>query len=251
MRNKSYCNPEQPPRATKSRWLAWAGWVALVPLACVSPAVAGGHAPQWMHVLVNMPLPAYDEKTDALLLYSETNVTVVSTDKIKTQVREAYKILRPNGRDHGIVFVHFNPQRKIKAMHGWCIPAQGKDYEVKDKDAIEVSPPIEGGELISDVKYRVLRIPAPDPGNIVGYEYEVEEQPFFLQDTWHFQDLDPVRESHYSLQLPPGWVFRASWLSHAEVKPDEGRGNVLQWAVTDVKEIRHEPDMPPLSGMAG
>ena len=90
-----------------------------------------------MHALVNAPLPAYDEKTDAVLLYSETNVTVISTDKIRTQVREAYKILRPGGRHRGTVGVDFNPHRKIKSLHGWCIPAQGKDYEVKEKDAIE------------------------------------------------------------------------------------------------------------------
>ena len=166
-------------------------------------------------------------------------------------MREAYKILRPEGREHGTVDVYFNPNRKIKSLHGWCIPAQGKDYEVKDKDAIDFAAPAEGGYLIEDIKYRMLRIPAPDPGNIVGYEYEVEEQPFWLQDIWDFQGIDPVRESHYSLQLPPGWVFKASWLSHPEVKPDEGKGNVLQWAVSDVKGIRHEPDMPPLEGVAG
>jgi predicted transglutaminase-like cysteine proteinase len=104
--------------------------------------------------------------------------------------------------------------------------------------------------LVSDVKYRLLRIPAPDPGNVVGYEYEVEEQPFWLQDSWQFQETDPVRESHYSLQLPPGWVFKASWLSHEEVKPDE-KGSMLQWTVSDVKGIRREPDMPPWRGVAG
>ena len=67
-------------------------------------------------------------------------------------------------------------------MHGRCIPAQGKDYEVKDKDAVDFAAPIEGGELVSDLRRRVLNIPAPDPGNIVGYEYEAEEQPFWLQD---------------------------------------------------------------------
>jgi hypothetical protein len=204
-----------------------------------------------MHTLVNVPLPSYDEKTDAVLLFSETNVTVISTDKIKTHVREAYKILRPEGRDHGTVFVHFNPQRKVKSLHGWCIPAQGKDYEVKDKDAIEVSPRIEGAELISDVKYKVLRIPAPDPGNVVGYEYEVEEQPFFLQDTWSFQETEPVREAHYSLQLPPGWEYKASWLNHPEIKPIQPGGNLSQWALTDVKGIRREPAMPPHDGVAG
>jgi hypothetical protein len=203
-----------------------------------------------MHALVGVTLPSYDEKVDAVLLYSETNVTVLSVDKIKTRVREAYKILRPEGRERGTVGVYFNPGRKITNLRGWCIPAQGKDYEVKEKDAVDTSAAA-GYEVFSDVKYRHLSIPAPDPGNIIGYEYEVEEQPFFLQDIWRFQEPDPVRESHFSLQLPVGWVFKVSWLSHPEVKPDEGRGNVLQWAVRDVKEIRHEPDMPPWEGLAG
>jgi hypothetical protein len=217
----------------------------------VPNALASGDAPAWMHALVNAPLPTYDEKTDAVLLYSETNVTVISADKIRTQVREAYKILRPNGREHGTVYVHLNPQRKVRTLHGWCIPAQGKDFEVRDKDAIEASPGTEGGELISDVKFKVLHIPAPDPGNIVGYEYETEEQPFFLQEMWHFQDLDPVRESHYSLQLPAGWEYKAAWLNHEDVSATQTGGNLSQWVLHDVKGIRREPEMPPRDGVAG
>jgi uncharacterized protein DUF3857/transglutaminase superfamily protein len=238
-------------RVPSGRTLLVFFWVGVGFLMSVPQAAAGGDAPQWMHALVGVTMPSHDEKTNAVLLYSETNVTVLSADRIKTHVREAYKILRPEGREHGTVVVYFNPNRKITNLHGWCIPAQGNDYEVKDKEAIDVAAPIEGGELISDVRYRILRIPAPDPGNIVGYEYEVEEQPFWLQNTWYFQETDPVRESHYSLQLPPEWVFKASWLAHAEVKPDEGKGNVLQWAVSDVKGIRTEPDMPPWRGVAG
>jgi Domain of Unknown Function with PDB structure (DUF3857)/Transglutaminase-like superfamily len=236
-------------RAIKRRALLFLFWVAASVVGRVPRAAASGDAPQWMHALVGVTLPAYDEKTNAVLLYSETNVTVLSVDKIKTRVREAYKILRPEGRERGTVGVYFNPGRKITNLRGWCIPAQGKDYEVKEKDAIDTSA-VAGYEVFSDVKYRLIRIPAPDPGNIIGYEYEVEEQPFFLQDIWRFQETDPVRESHFSLQLPVGWVFKASWLSHPEVKPDEGSGNVLQWAVRDVKEIRHEPDMPPWEGLA-
>ncbi len=218
----------------------------------VSPCTASsGEAPQWMHALVGVPLPAYDDKTNAVLLYSETNVTVLSPDRIKTHVREAYKILRPEGRDRGILAVYFDRNTKISNMHGWSIPAQGKDYEVKEKDAIDIAPPFDGGELVDDIRRRVLRIPASEPGNIVGYEYEEEKQPFWLQDVWHFQETDPVRESHYSLQLPPGWVFKASWLSHAEVKPDEASGNVLQWKVSNVSGIRPEQDMPPWEGLAG
>src|SRR3982074_2828718 len=238
-------------RVIDLRALLFLFWVAVSVVSSPPRAAASGDALQWMHALVGVTLPSYDEKTDAVLLYSDTNVTVLWVDKIKTHVREAYKILRTEGRERGTVYVNFNRGRKITSLHAWCMPAQGKDYEVNDKDATDISPPIEGGELVSDVKFRVLHIPAPDPGNIVGYEYEVEERPFWLQDIWSFQERDPVRESRYSLQLPLGWEYKVSWLSYPEVKATEGAGNVSQWAVSDVKGIRHEPDMPPWRGVAG
>ena len=162
-------------------------WLGVIPQALAE------EAPAWMHAVVNAPLPEHTEKTEAVVLYSATNVTVSSADKIRTQVREAIKILRPEGRSRGTVWVFLNSHRKVKSLHGWCIPAQGKDYEVKDKDSIETSPP--GAELIQDVKARILHIPAPDPGNIVGYEYEVEEEPFFLQDTWGFNQGIPFAKA--------------------------------------------------------
>src|SRR5271168_2016913 len=161
MKHKSYCNRGRP-QATSGRRQLLSGLIVACALVCVPRAAAGGDAPQWMHALVNVPLPTYDEKTDAVLLYSETKVTVVSSDKIRTQKSEAYKILRPEGRGRGTVSVPFSSLAKIKNLHGWCIPAQGKDYEVKDKDATDVSS---NAEVVSDVKYKVLHIPAPDPGN--------------------------------------------------------------------------------------
>ncbi len=255
MRSKSFCSQGKSmlatERVTNRQTLLVFFWVAAWVMTIVPQAAASGDAPQWMHALVGVTLPSYDEKTDAVVLYSETNVTVLSENKIRTRVRNAYKILRPDGRERGTVAVYFNPNRKITSLHAWCIPAQGKDFEVKDKDAMDFAAPAEGGYLVEDTRYRILHVPAPDPGNIIGYEYEVEEQPFWLQDIWDFQGIDPVRESRYSLRLPPGWVFKASWLSHPEVKPDEVGGNGLQWAVNDVKGIRPEPAMPPLEGVAG
>jgi len=219
---------------------------------CLTHAHASSDAPQWMHDLANVPLPAHSAKADAVLLYSETNVTVLSEDRIRTHVREAYKILRPDGRERGTVYVYFDSHTKIAYLRGWCIPAHGKDYVVNDRDAIDLSPmAVRGYELVYDMKYRVVRIPAPDPGNVVGYEYETEEQPFFLQDSWMFQEVDPLIESRYSLQLPPDWQFKASWIHHPEVAPLQTGTNLWQWVVKEVKGIEPEADMPPRSGVAG
>jgi hypothetical protein len=205
-----------------------------------------------MHAVASAPVPAHDEKTDAVLLYSETAINVQSLDKIKTRVRVAYKILRPSGRDYGIAAVSFNAHTKINGLRGWCIPAQGKDYEVKDKEAVVIAlPKVEGSELISDVKDKLLQIPAPDPGNIIGYEYEEEEQPMVLQTVWPFQREIPGHELHYSLQLPAGWEYKASWINYPEAKPTQGGNNQWEWVVSDVKAIRKEAEMPPIEGVAG
>src|SRR5437016_2235411 len=250
MKSKLFCNLAK--RAQPINW-AYAVWLALTACVIAAAVPAKAYAPQWMHSLVNVPVPAHDEKTNAVLLYEDENVNVISTNKIKTTVRRAYKILRPDGRDFGTVFVNFNsPGQKINGLHGWCIPAQGKDYEVKSKEGAEISlPKIEGSELITDVKAKLIDIPAPDPGNIIGYEYELEEQPLVLQEGWSFQRHIPVRESHYQLQLPSGWEYKANWLNYAEVKPTPIGPNAWRWTVSDVKEIREEDQMPPLPGVAG
>jgi hypothetical protein len=250
MNNKSCCNRRGPMRAIRQRLFCMLFFASLYVLAVTGRTYASD-APQWMHAVASAPLPAHDDKTDAILLYEEINVNVVSAEKIKIQVRRAYKVLRPSGREYGMAGVSFNPHTKINGLRGWCIPAQGKDYEVKDKEAIEIAmPKVDGGELISDVRDKVLQIPAPDPGNIVGYEYEKEEQPLVLQQVWDFQREIPVRESHYSLQLPPGWAYKALWINYPETKPNEN-GTQLQWTISDVKSIREEADMPPLAGVSG
>ena len=190
MTNKLYCSPRRLRQAIKAARLS--SWAAVVVTVCalgLAGSARGADAPQWMHAVVNAPLPAHDEKTDAVLLYSEDIVNVQGNGKIKSIERRVYKILRPGGREHGTVLAHYDSETRITGIRAWCIPAQGKDYEVKDKDASELAiPHVEGSDLINDVRAKFLNIPASNPGSIIGYEYEIEEQPLVLQDAWTFQE---------------------------------------------------------------
>ena len=218
---------------------------------CCPTLARGGDAPAWMHAAAAAPLPPHDEKADAVTVYSEDVTMVQSEGKIRSVERRAYKILRPSGREYGVAHAEFDSNRKIVGMKAWCIPAEGKDYEVKDKEALDVSlAGVESSELISDVKDRILKIPAAEPGNIVGYEIEVESKPFILQDWWHFQSRNPVREARYTLQLPAGWEFKANWINHQEIQPTSSGANQWHWAVTDLPGIREEDDMPPWRAVA-
>jgi len=226
---------------------------ALICLAVfLVPVSRAADAPSWMHALTSAPLPDHDEKTDAVLLYSEDIVTVQGNGKIKHLTRRAYKILRVGGKDQGTAVAYVDSETKILNMHGWCIPAQGKDYEVKEKDAMESSlPGVANGELVSDLRAKILLIPASDPGSIVGYEIEQEERLYILQEEWMFQSAFPTREARFTLNLPAGWEYKATWINFPEAKPTSSVPTQSQWVVSDVKAIRAEDDMPPVKGIAG
>jgi len=191
-----------PHRAAGAR-LAWAT------LLLAGAAAAG--PPAWMQAQVGAALPAHDDKTAAVVLYSETLLNAAPGGRLRRVDRRVYRILRSDGAERGTVFVPFTPRSRVTDLHAWCIPATGRGYEVRNRDAYETAlGGIAGSELITDVRARVLQIPAALPGSIVGYELERELEPYLLADEWVFQDTLPVREARYSVELPPGWEYHAT-----------------------------------------
>lgn len=221
--------------------------------ACLftSAAFAGkAQAPEWVHSAATQPMPAHDDKVDAVVLYSSEEMTVDSSSHTHGVVRQVLKILRPDGREHGVVYVPYGKSSKVVHLRGWCIPASGDDYEVKDKDWLDIAPPgVRYGELVNDLRYKVISIPAAEVGNVIAFEYEVEEDPLVLQDTWSPQLQDPVRETHYRLNLPPSWEYKATWSNGPDVKPTAS-GNSYEWVLHDVPALNIEQHMPPFRAVA-
>jgi hypothetical protein len=205
-----------------------------------------------MHALTSVPLPQHDEKTDAVVLYSEEILEVQPSGKMKEIDRVAYKILRVSGRRLGNQYFPFDPDSRITSIRGWCIPAQGKDFEVRDKDLEERGHVnVENGILFSDLKVKVMDIPAPEPGNILGYEIEQEQRPYVLQYEWFFQHQFPVADAQYTLKLPAGWEYKAVWVNHPEVAASSLGNNQWHWQLKDIPEVKPEGYMPPWKGIAG
>jgi hypothetical protein len=252
MRNKWSLRPTPSRRGSKPRRPRLASTLLCGAAMCTfhwGPIAA--RVPPWMQAQVSAPLPAHDEKTSAVLMYADTVLTVRSTDKFRRVDRRVYRILRPDGARRGTVFAVFGSRSRVTDLHAWCIAADGKDYELKERDAAESSlGAVAGAELISDIRAKVLQLPAAVPGSLVGYEVEIEQRPEFLADQWIFQDIVPVREAHYTVELPRGWQYRSAWLNYADKAP-VASGDQWQWTVSDVKAIRLEGSMPPWQGVAG
>lgn len=209
------------------------------------PAAAG--VPDWLRQAAAEPLPQYPGDTDAVVLLDEQVTTVRESGEITTLYRRAYKILRPEGRKNGTVVVHFDGETKLTFLKGWSLPAQGKEYEVKEKEASEVAAAT--GDLYNDKRIKFLKIPGAEPGSVVGYEYEQRRRPQILQDIFGFQDDIPVRRARFVLSLPPGWEHEEHWSNHVPVPPTGG-GSSWIWELTDLPAVKSEPWMPPWPSLA-
>ncbi len=221
--------------------------IAFAIFALWAPLAVHAGAPEWLRALAREPLGAYPSETEAVQLLDEQITTVRENGEIRTLYRRAYKILRPQGRHWGTAVVHFDSDSRLTFLKAWSIPAQGGEYEVKEKDAVETS--LVSDSLYSDNRQKILTIPAADPGSVVGYEFEQRRRPEVLQDSWWFQDSIPVRHARYLLELPKGWEHSAYWLNHEVREPRPAGENRWMWEVADVPALESEPSMPSRSAI--
>src|SRR6266571_1185678 len=185
--------------------------------------LAFGGTPDWLKQAAQASLPTYPDDTDAVVLLDERSTTVSSAGEVRTTYRKAFKILRPGGRTKGTLYVYFDSETQLTFLKAWSITSTNEEYEVKENEATETAAFSES--LYADTRFKVLRIPAAQPGNIIGYEYQQKQRPFVTQAVWFFQDEIPVRHAHFRLELPSTWSYTAYWRNRAPVSPQQSGEN--------------------------
>jgi hypothetical protein len=123
----------------------------------------------------------------------------------------------------------------------------GVEHEVKERDAVETTP-FDG---VGETRKKELRIPAAEPGNVIGYEYKLQGHPPFLQDSWSFQRQLPVRTARFILQLPEDWRYESMWFNHPARDPGPGAQNQWIWQLEDLPAVKPEPLMPSFLAVSG
>jgi len=125
MKNKSSYSPVEVLPAISWRALS-ALLCALLCTLAVPPRAASGRRARMDACRGAAPLPPHDEKTDAVLLYSEQIVNVQSADRIKTRVRMVFKISDRVDAINGMAAVPFNAHRKINGFAAGVFQPKGK-----------------------------------------------------------------------------------------------------------------------------
>src|SRR5271154_38007 len=246
---------KMPNRRRITRLVAAAALAALVAVSLVavcsrfSAPVLADNAPEWLRAAAPQAPPEYPKDTGAVVLFDEEQTTVKDNGEIETRHRRAYKLLRPEAREtYGYAAVNFDNETKLSFLKAWTITADGKEMELKEKDAVEFS--LTSFEVFSDQRAKGIKFSAAEPGNIVGYEYVQKQRPFVFEDDWEFQHAIPTRRARFSLQLPVGWEFSEYWANFPKQQPQSSTNNFYVWEVENVPAVEVEPAMPPFITVA-
>ena len=203
--------------------------------------------PDWVHAAIAQPLGKYPAETNAVVLLDETTLSVSPDGQAVEHKRYAVKILRPAGREEGLVRVAFDRDTKILSMHVWSVGPDGREYTLKDNEMVETGNS-SGGILYDDVRFKAATPPGRDPGGIVAYEYEQRREPYVHEQTWYFQDNIPHLKQNFTLELPPGYTYGTVWAHHEPVKATDLEHQRYRWEFdatpgVDLEEVSMRPSL--------
>ena len=225
---------------------------ALFSLAGAPACLAKDSVPDWVRTAAQQKLPTYPPETNAVILLDDTTYTVAPDGTAIEHNRSVMKILRPQGRDEGIVSLPFDKDSTILSMHVWSIGPDGHEYAVPDKEIVEFGHP-GSGILYEDVRFKAAKPPGRDPGGVIACEYEQRMRPYIGEKTWFFQGTNPRLNQSFTLELPAGFTYSTVWAHHAAQKEADLENRRWHWEIKetpgiDLDHVLHRPAELSLAG---
>jgi hypothetical protein len=209
---------------------------------------AAEDAPAWVKSAAAAPVQAYGKEVPAVVLLSDTTVTMDDAGKIVTELRYAIKVLTREGiQEAKQAAVYESGMGKIRDMRAWLVDPSGQARKLGKEDTAEVS--LSDEEMYNNLHARIISASKKAlPGWIFAVESSVEEKTVFSQFDWAFQEELPVVRARYSLTLPSGWEARSVTFNHDPVQPSVA-GSTSTWELADLPNVEREAASPELSSL--
>ena len=227
--------------------------VSIVTMLTALPAFASKDSvPEWVTAAISQPKGTYAAETSAVVLLDEMTLTVGTDGKAVQRMRFVVRILRPSGREEGIVEVPYDKDTKILSLHIWSVGPDGHEYAMKDSEILDEGY-AGGGGLYFDERFKVARAPGRDPGGVVAYEVEQRLAPYEHEATWSFQSDIPHVSQSFTLQVPPNFAYVTVFAHHAPVKAIDLEHQRYRWEMNTIPGIDLErvPMHPSGYALAG
>ena len=193
---------------------------------------------------------------DAILLLNQFSHDVLPTGKSRYTSHQVVKILTDRGRrQYDDIAIPYNPMAQYITVNiARTILPDGAVIEPLDEAYNDVTPPgLLSYNLYSDAMWKVISMPALEPGVIVEYQVTLEDSGANTvgNETWFwgdfsFQSTDVTLQSIYALRVPFDTKFR--WKAvNCQLNPHERHEEEIStyiWTYGETPGLAEEAGMP-------
>ncbi len=199
--------------------------------------------------------PTTEQYPDAasIRLLDLGNVTVKPDGTIVGIFRESMKLLNERARDMAEVSIPYNSSyQQVKVLQARTIRKDGTVLVVKPED-IRTSASFGDYLMYDDAVAIGFSMPGIEDDCVIDYTFQLTTLPTLMPGQfwayWGFNDLYPVVQSRYTLNIPENKSFRFHVYNDASLKPETKQANgnkTFVWERKNLKPIEREPAMPTM-----
>ena len=199
---------------------------------------------------------------DVLILLNQFSHEVLATGKSRYTTHQVVKLLTERGiQKYDDIAIPYQPTAQhISVNIARTILSDGTVVEPSDDAFNDVTPPgLLSYNLYSDMLWKVIAMPALEPGACIEYQVTLEDasERAVGDQTWlwggfNFQSTEVTLQTNYALRLSKGTKFR--WKAiNCQLSPSirhEEESDIYIWRYGEAPAIREEVGMPPLNAVA-
>jgi transglutaminase-like putative cysteine protease len=229
------------------RLTTWTVCLVLVLAAIESPLAQ----PPWLKdAVLRGASVEVDKDASLLVLHHHTVTKIVASGNMVSDVRWAARILDKTGADMTDLTEAVNPLRKVKNLKGWLLRADGSKKELSKESIAEIDLDQAAG-YYDDARSLVTGFSDLKPGDVVAYEYSVEQKDLMTAyyTAFVFQLAEPVVWACLEITTPPGWQIETATQQLDPVKY-ESQTDRHVWTAENLPYRPYEPFMPSWSLLA-
>ena len=197
--------------------------------------------PQWGLDAAKTPTPANVGDASAVILYDEYVESIDNQGRAVEREREAIRILKPQSR-HEFCSVAYDVDEKINYFREWTLAADGKTFQAKDSDFIDLGGDENGAvrdipNYLDTRKERRVNPPAEDVGATILCESEELMAPWMRERAWQIQAGVPFVYEAFEIDLSAEAHFVDTWHRYSAVKPVEVGPGHWRWEIKDMPRL--------------
>jgi Domain of Unknown Function with PDB structure (DUF3857)/Transglutaminase-like superfamily len=213
------------------------------------PVSHADSVPNWLAAANRVDLNHFGDGSAAVVVKQWDDFTVDASGKFVSIERKALRVLSRRAADRYLTAAGYeNNDSSVSSIQAWSISPSGRIMQSSKKDVVTQAGFAEF-ELFSDSRAKLLRIPNPEEGALVGFEIVSQGKIPIVGKRFWLEGEIPVRQAELHVTVPSGSLrWFANHPDRMEVVNQSS--NAASFRTVNRPAIPDEDDAPPFTSLA-